>query len=444
MRFQVEGGYPLRGRCQVPGDKSVSHRALMLGSLAEGTSAISNLLEGNDCLATVSVMRALGVEIIKSSPGEYSVAGRGLRGLIAPTDSLDCASSGTTMRLLAGLMAGQAFSSTLTGSEQLSARPMNRVIDPLVRMGAKISSRDGRAPLRLTGLRSEHDCLRGVEYAMPMASAQVKSCLLLAGLYAGGPTTIANAGLTRDHTERMLRALGAEIVEQNGSVTISPQRTPLNAIQLTIPGDMSSAAFILVAAAIIPGSDVIVENLGTNPTRLGLINALAKMGANVDILNKRESGGEPLADVRVHGQSQPLAGATFEGDEIVTMIDELPILAVAATMARGTTVIRGAAELRVKETDRIATTTSQLACLGADISPLDDGMVIQGNNGGGELQGARVTSFGDHRLAMSLAVAGLTARGRTVIEDAHVVDDSFPGFFESLEQLGARVSRGEK
>jgi 3-phosphoshikimate 1-carboxyvinyltransferase len=427
-RLTVRPGGPLRGQIHVPGDKSVSHRALLLGALADGASRISGFLPSGDCLATLACLRALGVEVETHNATTLTVHARGLRGLQAPAAPLNCARSGTTMRLLAGTLAGQAFGCVLTGDPQLLRRPMRRVVEPLRRMGAEIETTGGHAPLTVRGR-----WLHGCDHALAMASAQVKSALLLAGLYADGPTTVRQPGPARDHTERMLAAMGAAIETSGLTVTLHPSSS-LRPIPLHIPGDVSSAAFPLVAAALVPGSEVTAERVGVNPTRTGLLDVLRAMGADIALDDGREPGGELVADVTV--RASDLVGVQVGGDTVVRMIDEFPVLAVAATQARGTTVVRDAAELRVKETDRIATTVAGLRALGARIEPLPDGFTVEGPT---PLHAAVVDSHGDHRLAMALAVAGLVAEGEVVVENAACIADSFPGFAELMREIGAEI-----
>lgn len=423
---------PLIGAARVPADKSITHRALLFGAIAQGVSRVRNYLDGGDCRATVGVVRALGVEVEEPATGEWRIHGRGLHGLQEPDVVLDCVNSGTTARLLAGLLAGQDFHSVLVGSEQLRKRPMARVVEPLRKMGADIGGRDGG---RLLPLSIRGRGLRGIDYHLPVASAQVKSALLLAGLFAGGLTIVREPGPARDHTERMLAAMGAPIVRHGPVVTAETPVRPLAPLDLTVPGDFSSAAFLLAAAACAPGSHVTVPGVGVNPTRRGLLDALIEMGADVTLSNWTESGGEPTGDL--HVRPAPLRGITLGGAAIPTLIDELPVFAVIATQAEGLTVVRDAAELRVKETDRIATTVEELRKLGAAIEATHDGFMIEGPT---RLQGARVDSHGDHRLAMALAVAGLLADGATAIDDAACASDSFPGFADVLARLGARLS----
>jgi 3-phosphoshikimate 1-carboxyvinyltransferase len=416
----------LHGTARVPGDKSISHRALMLGSLAAGDSQVSGFLPSGDCTATIGCMRALGVTIDRHDETTLTVRGRGLHGLSAPGVPLNCVRSGTTMRLLAGLLAGQRFASTLTGDVQLLRRPMRRVTEPLRRMDAQIEDQDGHAPLHVTG-----STLHGCVHELNVASAQVKSALLLAGLYANGPTVVRQPGPARNHTELMLAAMGAELQVDGLEVTIAPAgRASLVPLSLHVPGDFSSAAYFLVAATLVPGSEVTIEQVGVNATRTGLLDVLERMGAQVEQTARQRSGGEPVADLRI--QAAPLRGTTISGDTVVRMIDEFPVLAVAATQAEGTTVVRDAAELRVKETDRIATVVSELSRMGAQIEPQADGFVVHGPT---PLTGVVVDSHGDHRLGMALAVAGLIAQGETTVQGIECIADSFPGFWDVLQGL---------
>lgn len=444
-RLLARPGGPLRGDCAVPGDKSISHRAVMLGGIASGVSRVRGFLQGADCQATLRALAALGctIELRPEPPTAGSeqppelvvqIEGRGLAGLREPSAPLDCQNSGTTMRLLAGLLAGQRFASFLVGSPQLCRRPMERVVRPLRQMGAQLIGRQGGrlAPLALAGCSDRP--LRGLTYELPVPSAQVKSCLLLAGLYADAAVTVDEPAPTRDHSERMLASMGAQLERRGSRVTIAPQPR-LQALELQVPGDASSAAFVLVAAALIGGSEITVRGVGINPTRSGLVATLQEMGAAIAYENRRESAGEPVADLRL--TQRPLTACDCRGARVVTMIDEIPILAVAATQAQGRTVIADAGELRVKETDRILVTATELRKLGADITPTADGLVIVGPT---PLRGAPVKSHGDHRLAMALAVAGLIATGETLIEGTEVTADSFPGFAATLQRLGADLS----
>jgi 3-phosphoshikimate 1-carboxyvinyltransferase len=418
----------LRGTIAVPGDKSISHRAAMLNALAEGEAAVHNFLPGEDCLSTLRVLRALGVEAALDESGAMPVLrirGAGLDGLREGGDVLDCGNSGTTMRLMCGILAGQPLLSVLTGDGSLRSRPMARVIEPLHRMGARIESREGGlAPLVIRG-----GGLRGIRYRLPVASAQVKSCVLLAGLYADGETVVEEPEPTRDHTERMLDAMGARIGREGPAVRIEPGG-PLQALSMRVPNDLSAAAFWMVAAAIHPDAEVRLTGVGVNPTRTGIIDALQRMGADLSLEEQRVVGGEPVADIVV--RSSQLHGATVEGEMTLRLIDEAPVLAVAAAFARGTSVIRDARDLRVKESDRIATTASQLRALGAAVTAHDDGMTIDGS---ASLHGGDVESFGDHRLAMALAIAGLAGAGEVRLHGAEAVAVSYPGFWSDLASL---------
>ena len=446
--WTVQPGAPLCGRVCVPGDKSISHRALLLACIAEGTSCVDNFLPAADCLATLRAVRALGVEVEEPAPAQVIVHGRGLHGLREPACVLDCVRSGTAMRLLAGLLAGQPFLSLLTGDAQLRRRPMARVVEPLRLMGAVVLGRDGG---RLPPLAIQGGGLHGIDYTLPVASAQVKSALLLAGLYADGPTTLHLPGPARDHTERMLLAMGGILDAYAGDwrSNLQPpayasnfQLTPverLHPVDLMVPGDFSSAAFLVVAATLVPGSEIAVEGVGVNPTRTGLLDALRAMGADVALHSERTVGGEPVADLIV--RASVLRGVEIGGPLVVRAIDELPILAVAATQAQGETVVRDAGELRVKETDRIATTVQELRRLGAEIEPRPDGFVVHGPTPLHSLERSRrVHSHGDHRLAVALVVAGLIARGQTCVQDVDCIADSFPGFQAILARLGGQVS----
>ncbi len=432
-KLTLHPGSPLTGRCYVPGDKSISHRAVMFASIAEGVSKIHNFLDGVDCRATIDVMRALGVQIEVDSPTELIVHGRGLDGLQEPAGVLDCANSGTTIRLMTGLLAGQQFTSFLTGTAQIRRRPMGRIVQPLRGMGADIMGRQtgNYAPLGIRPAR-----LSGLEYDLPVASAQVKSCILMAGMYANGLTVIREPGPARDHTERMLSAMGAPISTLGNTIHAERPTQALKPLDVNVPGDISSAAFLLVAGALVPNSRISIAEVGINPTRTGIVDVLTEMGAQITYHNRRDDSGEPVADIEVRWSE--LQGITVGGSQIVTMIDELPVLAVAATQAHGKTVVRNAGELRVKETDRIATTVSELRKLGADIEPTDDGFIVTGPT---PLNGGPVDGLEDHRLAMALAVAGLIAKGNTTVYGADVTGDSFPGFDSTLQALGAGVKR---
>ena len=393
--FHVRPGGNLTGTLRVPGDKSISHRSIMLGSLAEGTTHISGFLEGEDSLATVWAFRALGVDIKGPVNGEVTIQGVGMHGLKTPEAPLDLGNSGTSMRLLAGLLAGQGLELTLVGDSSLSVRPMRRVTDPLRTMGARVeTTAQGTAPLLIHPV----DQLQGIDYALPVASAQIKSSLLLAALYAKGTTRVTEPAPTRDHTERMLTGFGYP-VDRTGATASLRGGGKLIACDIDIPADISSAAFFLVGASIAPGSDLLLEHVGINPTRDGVINILRLMGADIDILNQRDVGGEPVADLRV--RSADLRGIRIPVDQVPLAIDEFPALFIAAACARGETHLTGAEELRVKESDRIQVMADGLVALGVDAQPTADGMVIRG----GPIQGGRIDSHGDHRIAMSFAIA---------------------------------------
>jgi 3-phosphoshikimate 1-carboxyvinyltransferase len=430
MRLRVRPSQFLQGTATVPGDKSISHRALLLGAIAQGVSTVRNWLPAADCQATLNAVRALGVVVKQPSPTELLVHGVGLHGLSSPSTPIDCQGSGTTMRLLAGILAGQPFASTLDGHAGLRRRPMERVAIPLREMGAQIETRQGCPPLIITGGR-----LRGIDYHLPVASAQVKSAILLAGLYAEGQTVVRQPGPARDHTERMLKAQGVDLQVQDNVITLSPNPPQSPApCSLTIPADFSSAAFPLVAALLLPKSNLVLEGVGINPTRTGLLDVLRRMGAEIVLLNASESGGEPVADLML--RYSRLQGVEVGGETVVCMIDEFPIFAVAATQAQGETLVRNARELRVKETDRIAAIVAELGALGASIEERDDGFMVQGP---ARLHGALVQSHGDHRLAMAMVVAGLIADGETVVEGIDVIADSFPGFVDLMRGLGAYI-----
>jgi 3-phosphoshikimate 1-carboxyvinyltransferase len=421
-------GLSLRGRIQIPGDKSISHRALMLGALSEGTTTIQGLLLGEDPRSTAACFRAMGAQISELNTERVTVKGIGMGNLLEPANVLDCGNSGTTMRLMLGILAshaGRFF--TVTGDASLRSRPMSRVITPLRQMGAQIWSRQGGfAPLAIQG-----QTLQPIHYQSPMASAQVKSCVLLAGLMAEGETTVTEPAQSRDHSERMLRAFGATVTvdpETCSATVTGPAK--LHGQAVVVPGDISSAAFWLVAAAIVPGSDLTVENVGVNPTRTGILDALAAMNADITLENERIVAGEPVADLRVRHSG--LKGCELGGAIIPRLIDEIPILAVAAAFAQGKTIIRDAEELRVKESDRLAVMASQLILMGAKVTEMPDGLEIEG---GYTLTGAAVDSYTDHRIAMSLAIAALNAKGETTIHRAEAASISYPSFTPTLQQL---------
>jgi 3-phosphoshikimate 1-carboxyvinyltransferase len=412
----------------VPGDKSVSHRALMLGSIADGQTDISGFLAGEDCLATLTAMAAMGIRIERPTETDVIVHGNGLHGLGRPDGPLDLGNSGTGMRLMAGLLSGQDFDSTLTGDESLSSRPMQRVIRPLTDMGARIESQDGRPPLKIRG-RSD---LQAIDYEMPVASAQVKSSILLAGLYADGTTSVTEPAVTRDHTERMLQSMGVEVANKNNVVSLESGQS-LRACQVQVPGDLSSAAFLILAALISESADVLLENIGVNPTRTGVIDILQAMGAEISLENPRLLGQEPVADIRV--RASQLHGGPVDPSLVSLAIDEFPVLFVAAAAAKGKTTFSGIGELRVKESDRIAAMAAGLRHLGTEVDESDDGAVVHG----GRFSGGTVRSFGDHRIAMSLAVAGTVAADTVRITDVTAVDTSFPGFCDCMAGLGADI-----
>lgn len=428
---------PLQGTITVPGDKSISHRAVMLAAIAAGTSAVGNWLPAGDTIATLEAMQMMGVPVTvhhrAPQAWELSIGGRGLHGLRPSAKPLDCRNAGTCMRLLAGILAGQRFSSVLDGSEQLRKRPMGRIIEPLRQMRASIDARNGRAPLHIQPAK-----LQGTSYRMKVASAQVKSAILLAGLYAEGETRVYQPGPARDHTERMLAAMGVEMVTKDDWITLREwqhENRQLRPLDLTVPGDISSAAFPLIAAAIVPHSQITITNVGYNQTRTGILDALASMGAAVTVGNKRITGGEPVADLTIGFDE--LHSASVAGHAVVRGIDELPVLAIAATQAAGESGVRDAAELRVKEVDRIAVLAGELRKLGITIHEHADGFTVAGPI---HPQGGEVDSHDDHRLAMSLAIAGLIAREQTVIHNANCIADSFPGFVATMRALGATMA----
>lgn len=425
----------LTGKIRVPGDKSVSHRSVMFSAIAKGKVRVRNFLEAADCLSTAVCMRALGAGVERQADGSFLVTGVGLHGLKEPQGVLDAGNSGTTLRLLLGILAAQPFFSALSGDASLSRRPMGRVVEPLTRMGAAIRGRGANRFLPLAVLPHEGS-LRAMDYESPVASAQVKSAVLLAGLYAERETCLTEPALSRDHTERMLSAFGARIEREGTKVTIEPADELFAPEEIVVPGDISSAAYWLVAASLIEGSDIILQDVGVNPTRTGILDVLSDMGANITIDNERESGGEALADIRVRSAS--LRGASLGGEIIPRLIDEIPILAVAALFADGDTVISGAAELRVKETDRLAAVSTELNRLTSGaVEAKEDGMVI---HGGRTLSPASCRTYDDHRMAMSLAVAGAAGVGVT-LDAPSCVNISYPSFYQTLDGL---VQQGER
>ncbi len=432
--YRVAPGGQLQGTVNVPGDKSISHRAIMLGSLAQGRSRIENFLEGEDCLATLGAFRAMGVKIERTAGTSVVVDGVGVHGLQAPGEMLDVGNSGTSMRLMAGLLSGQTFDSVLTGDDSLRKRPMARVINPLTQMGAYIESEKAMAPLKIHGGRRLH----GLHYEMPIASAQVKSCLLLAGLYAQGITEVIEPGPSRDHSERMLRAFGYAVESGEGRVCLTGGGN-LQACDVTVPNDISSAAFFLVAAAIVPGSELLLPNVGINPTRNAVITILRAMGAHIEQRDERLQGGEPVADLLVRGQG--LQGIKIDPALVPLAIDEFPAIFIAAACAEGETLLTDAAELRVKESDRIQVMADGLQSLGVEVEARTDGMRIIGLGEHGHLQGGIVNSHGDHRIAMSFAMAALRAIEPVVIRDCANVDTSFPGFAELAADAGLAIEK---
>ena len=432
-RFSPAG--PLRGSIAVPGDKSISHRSLILGAMAVGETRVSGLLEGEDVLATAAAMRAMGADVYRDEDATWHVHGVGVGGLLQPEAAIDCGNSGTSARLLMGLVASHGIAVTFTGDASLSKRPMGRVIDPLSQMGARFTpSPDGTMPLMLEGA---HPAVP-IAYRLPVASAQVKSAVLLAGLNTPGVTSVIEPVPTRDHSERMLRGFGAEleIGEDNGARVIRlTGQVDLRPQTLTVPGDPSSAAFFMVAATLVEGSDLTIRNVGMNPTRAGLVDVLRQMGANIEDIDAREVGGEPVADLRV--RQAPLKGIEVDPAVAPSMIDEFPVLFVAAALAQGTTVTRGLEELRVKESDRLATMAAALEMIGARVEEREDGLMIQGT-GGEPLRGsanARVKTHLDHRIAMSMAVAGLVSRDGVEVDDTSPIATSFPNFMALLDEV---------
>ena len=414
----------LRGRIRIPGDKSISHRAVMFGSIAKGDTVITGFLKGDDCLSTIDCFRKLGVEI-DIDADKVTVHGKGLRGLKKPSGILNVGNSGTTIRLISGILSAQNFDTVLNGDSSIQKRPMKRIITPLSLMGAHIdSTNDGYAPLNIHGTK-----LNAIEYTMPVASAQVKSSILLASLYAKGTTVINEPVASRDHTEIMLNYFGADIKNNNKVITSTPV-DELYAKDIEVPGDISSAAFFMVAGLVVPNSHIIIENVGINPTRTGIIDALRAMGGYVNIINERTSAGELTADIEV--KTSHLKATTLQGSIIPRMIDEIPVFAIAALCAEGTTYVKDASELKVKESNRIATMSAELGKMGAVITETPDGMIIEGTQ---KLKGAEVYSHLDHRVAMSCAVGALIAEGDTVITDADCVSISFPDFYNILENI---------
>ena len=415
----------LQGEINVPGDKSISHRGVMFGALSEGTTRLTHFLQGADCLSTISCFEKMGIPI-ENNGNEILVHGKGLHGLTAPTQILDAGNSGTTTRLISGILAAQDFSVTLTGDASICKRPMRRIMEPLSLMGANIKSQNGNdcAPLLITG-----NHLHGIHYQSKVASAQVKSSILLAGLYADGTTSVTEPALSRNHSELMLGMFGAKVESRDTTATIYPEPA-LHAIDFKVPGDISSAAYFIAAGLIVPDSEILIKNVGINPTRDGIIKAVQAMGGNITIMNRRNSGGEDTADILV--KSSELNGTEIGGSLIPTLIDEIPVIAVLACFASGTTVIKNAEELKVKESNRIDVMVNNLSAMGADITATDDGMII---NGGRPLHGITIDSKLDHRIAMSFTIASLMSEGETEITGAEVVKISYPDFYKDLESL---------
>lgn len=425
--LSVQPSGPLQGRLRVPGDKSISHRALMLAAIAEGETRIRGLLDARDVASTRRCLEQLGADI-RDEGDAVLVRGAGLFGLGEPAGALDCGNSGTTMRLLAGILAGQPFTSRLAGDASLSRRPMDRVLDPLAAMGATVRAEGGRPPLEITGRRP----LSAIAHVSPVASAQVKSCVLLAGLYADGRTQVTEPAPSRDHTERMLEAFGCPVETLGNRITVEGGHR-LRGMDLTVPGDPSAAAFMAVAASVLPGSDVVLEGVGINPTRAGFLHVLAQMGADIELENTREEGGEPVADL--HVRHAGLNGAHVDPAWVPSAIDEFPALFVAAAAATGETSVTGAAELRVKESDRISVMARALETLGVTVDERPDGLDVTG----GEIRAGTVDAAGDHRCAMALAVAGLVADGPVVIQGAANIATSYPGFARDLRALAGQA-----
>ncbi len=430
IQFRVQAGGCLKGRLRVPGDKSISHRSIMLGSLAEGKTHVSGFLEGDDALATLRAFRAMGVKIEGPDKGKVVVHGVGMKGLKKPSAAVDLGNSGTSIRLMSGLLAGQDFDVEMSGDASLSKRPMRRVTDPLAQMGAQIDTAEGGTPpLYLHGESN----LKGIDYLLPMASAQVKSAVLLAGLYAEGETRVTEPAPTRDHTERMLNGFGYEVKREGATASLVGGGC-LTATDIDVPADISSAAFFMVGATIAPGSDLVLEHVGINPTRTGVIDILRLMGADIEINNEREVGGEPVADI--HIRAAQLRGINIPEALVPLAIDEFPALFIAAACAEGRTVLTGAEELRVKESDRIQVMADGLIKMGVNAKPTQDGIVIEG----GAMHGAEVVSHGDHRIAMSFAMAALRTDGEMLINDCANVDTSFPNFVSLAADSGLKIS----
>lgn len=432
MKFRKVG--PLKGCITVPGDKSISHRAIMLGALAKGKTEVRHFLQGADCLSTIRCFRQMGIDIVNDEEKEtVTINGKGLHGLSKPADILDVGNSGTTIRLMSGILCGQSFEARISGDASIKKRPMNRIMTPLSMMGADIISVEGNgcAPLAINSRTGSAGRLKGIHYNSPVASAQVKSCLLLAGMYADAETSVTEPALSRNHTELMLAQFGADISSSGKTATIMPNPV-LQGSKIVVPGDISSAAFFIAAGLLVPNSEILLKNVGINPTRNGIITVCRQMGADIRLENARNDSGEPVADIIV--RHSELNGTEIGGDIIPTLIDEIPVIAVLASVARGRTVIKDASELKVKESNRIDVMANNLARMGADVTPTEDGLII---NGGKPLHGATIDCKSDHRIAMSFAIAGLIAEGETEIVDAECVNISYPNFYKDLESLYA-------
>ncbi|MCU6761575.1 3-phosphoshikimate 1-carboxyvinyltransferase 1 [uncultured Roseburia sp.] len=423
--MQITKTNALHGTVRVPGDKSISHRAIMFGAISHGLTEVTGFLQGADCLSTISCFQKMGIEI-RNEKKKVMIYGKGLHGLSAPSSILDAGNSGTTTRLISGILAGQSFESIITGDASIQKRPMGRIFTPLSLMGAAFFSHHNNncAPFTITG-----GSLKGIHYDSPVASAQVKSSILLAGLYADGKTSVTEPYLSRNHTELMLKGFGADITSENTTAVICPE-PKLTGQKIQVPGDISSAAYFIAAGLMIPGSEILIENAGINPTRNGILTAAKRMGADISYLNQRTVSGEPVADLLITSCS--LKAAEISGDLIPALIDEIPVIAVMAAFADGTTVIKDAQELKVKESDRIAAVTENLKAMGADVTPTDDGMIIRG---GKPLCGTKINTYMDHRIAMAFAVAGMAAEGTTTFSDASCIDISYPEFFKDMASL---------
>ena len=424
---------PIKGEINIPGDKSISHRSIMFGSLAKGSTKISNFLHAEDCLSTISCFRKMGIEVAIDK-NEVIVHGKGLHGLSAPKDLLYTGNSGTTTRLISGILAAQKFDCRLTGDESIERRPMKRILTPLREMGANITSirNNDCAPLEIKG-----SALHGIHYHSPIASAQVKSAILLAGLYADGETSVTEPALSRNHTELMLKNFGCDIDSLGKTATLKPGNE-LYACDIIVPSDISSAAFFIVAGLVTPNSELLIHNVGINPTRSGIIKVVQDMNGNIELLNQRFSGGEPVADILV--KSSNLIATTIEGDIIPTLIDEIPVLCILASLAKGTTIIKDAAELKVKESDRITAMCENLNNLGIKATPTEDGMIIEGSD---HICGGKIKSYGDHRIAMSFAIASLISDSGIAIDDFECINISYPKFFETLKSVATNLRTEE-